>query len=48
MTENPENIVIYGAMWCGDCIRAKQFLDAYQVPYQWVSIEDNPEAIEYV
>ncbi len=35
-------ITIYGAYWCPDCRRAKQFLGEHQIPYQWVDIEQEP------
>jgi thioredoxin reductase (NADPH) len=41
-------IVFYGAHWCPDCRRAKQFLGEHQIPYQWVDIEQNPEGEKYV
>ncbi|MFN8488830.1 MAG: FAD-dependent oxidoreductase [Caldilineaceae bacterium] len=44
---NP-NITIYGAYWCPDCRRSKQFLGEHQIPYQWVDIEQDPEAERFV
>lgn len=41
-------IQVYGAMWCGDCRRAKHLLDERQIPYDWHDIESNPEARAYV
>jgi thioredoxin reductase (NADPH) len=41
-------IVFYGAHWCPDCHRAKQFLGEHQIPYQWVDIEQNPEGEKHV
>ncbi|NJO81753.1 MAG: NrdH-redoxin [Blastochloris sp.] len=38
------NLTIYGAPWCGDCRRAKRFLDARRVPYTWIDIDQNPAA----
>ena len=32
-------ITVYGAPWCPDCKRSKQFLGEHQIPYQWVDIE---------
>lgn len=36
-------ITIYGAYWCPDCRRSKQFLGEHQIPYQWINIEQDPE-----
>jgi mycoredoxin len=33
------SIVVYGADWCGDCIRAKQLLDARGEDYEWIDVE---------
>jgi mycoredoxin len=35
----PPNIVVYGADWCGDCLRAKRLLDARGEDYQWIDVE---------
>jgi thioredoxin reductase (NADPH) len=34
-------ITVYGAHWCPDCRRSKQFLGEHQIPYRWVNIEDD-------
>ncbi|MCA9914184.1 MAG: FAD-dependent oxidoreductase, partial [Anaerolineae bacterium] len=41
-------IKVYGATWCPDCRRAKQFFDDHRVPYEWIDITDNEEAIAIV
>ncbi len=41
MTE--PTLTIYGAYWCPDCRRSKQFLGEHQIPYRWVDIEQEPE-----
>ena len=41
-------ITVYGAYWCPDCRRAKQFLGEHQVPYEWVDIEQDPDAERFV
>jgi thioredoxin reductase (NADPH) len=41
-------VVFYGAPWCPDCRRAKQFLGEHQIPYHWVDIEQDPEGEKYV
>jgi len=42
------NITIYGAYWCPDCRRSKQFLGEHQIPYHWVDIEQDPAAEQQV
>jgi thioredoxin reductase (NADPH) len=42
------NITIYGAHWCPDCRRSKQFLGENQIPYNWVDIEEDSEAEKFV
>ena len=41
-------ITVYGADWCGDCRRAKKFMDDKGVAYNWVNIENDEAAIELV
>ena len=43
-----EKLTVYGAPWCPDCRRSKQFLGEMRVPYDWVDIDQNPEAAEFV
>jgi thioredoxin reductase (NADPH) len=40
-TETP--ITVYGASWCPDCRRAKQFLASHRVAYEWIDLEEFPE-----
>ena len=39
---------LLGAHWCPDCRRCKQFLGEHQIPYNWIDIEQNPEAERFV
>ena len=39
-----KDISLFGAHWCPDCRRSKQFLGEHQIPYNWIDIEQNPEA----
>ncbi len=41
-------IIVYGAHWCPDCRRSKQFLGEHQIPYQWIDIEEDKAAEQYV
>ena len=49
MTATPtgatEPLVVYGASWCPDCRRAKQFLASHRVAYEWIDLETQPERI---
>ncbi|MCP5101292.1 MAG: FAD-dependent oxidoreductase, partial [Chloroflexi bacterium] len=45
---NQPTITVYGAYWCPDCRRAKQFLGEHQIPYNWINIELDPEAEQFV
>ena len=41
-------ITVYGAYWCPDCRRSKQFLGEHQIPYNWVDIEQDPAGEQLV
>ena len=41
-------ITVYGAPWCPDCRRSKQFLGEQRVPYDWIDIDFNDDARKYV
>lgn len=41
-------LTIYGAYWCPDCRRSKQFLGEHQIPYKWVDIEEDELSQRYV
>ena len=41
-------ITLYGAYWCPDCRRSKNFLGEHQIPYSWVDVEQDPEAEQFV
>ncbi len=46
MTTSPTTaapITVYGASWCPDCRRAKQFLASHRIPYEWIDLEEYPE-----
>ncbi len=42
------DITVYGALWCPDCRRSKQFLAEHRIPYRWVDIEQEPAAQDTV
>jgi thioredoxin reductase (NADPH) len=41
-------ITVYGAHWCPDCRRSKQFLGEHQIPYNWVDIEQDKKAEAFI
>ncbi len=41
-------IKVYGASWCPDCHRSLAFLDDKKVAYEWINIEEVPEAADIV
>ena len=41
-------ITIFGAHWCPDCRRSRQFLGEHQIPYRWVDIEEDATAEAFV
>jgi glutaredoxin-like protein len=42
------NIVVYGADWCGDCRRAKRFFTQHGIPFEWIDVDTDRQAEEYV
>ena len=41
-------VTVYGAPWCPDCKRAKQFLGEQRMPYNWVDIDQDEDGRKYV
>jgi glutaredoxin-like protein len=41
-------IIVYGAMWCGDCRRTRRFLDKNQIPYVWINIDEDKQSEAFV
>lgn len=41
-------ITVYGAYWCPDCRVSKQFLGEHQIPYNWVNIEEDKQAEQFI
>jgi mycoredoxin len=39
-------IKVYGADWCGDCIRAKRVLDRTGTEYEYIDVDQDAEAKE--
>lgn len=47
MTMPEAKITVYGAPWCPDCRRSKQFLGEQRVPFNWVDIDQDEEGRKY-
>ena len=43
-----DKIIVYSAVWCRDCKRAKKFFGEHRIQYENIDIEQNPEAVEIV
>ncbi|MFN8474059.1 MAG: FAD-dependent oxidoreductase [Anaerolineae bacterium] len=41
-------ITVYGAPWCPDCRRAKQFLGEHRIHYHWVDVDQDAEGLALV
>lgn len=48
MTHDGSTIIVYGATWCPDCRRSKQFLAENRIQYTWIDIEQDPAALARV
>jgi mycoredoxin len=40
----PDIVTVYGTAGCGDCRRARRYLDATATPYRWIDVEADPAA----
>jgi mycoredoxin len=45
---NEKMIKVYATNWCGDCRMARRWFDAHGVPYEYINIEEDDRAAEYV
>ncbi len=43
-----KKIVVYGVEWCGDCLRTRRFLNKNNVEYQFVNIDQDTSAEQFV
>lgn len=43
-----QDITVYGTNWCGDCRRAKLFMDTRGIGYDWIDIENDSDAAKRV
>ena len=45
---SPAQIVMYTTEACSDCLRAKKFFEANNIPHLRIGLEDNEAATEFV
>lgn len=45
---NEKRITVYATTWCGDCRFARRWLDAHGIAYDYINIEENEQAANYV
>ena len=41
-------VTVYGADWCGDCVRSKALLNRLNVPFEWIDVDADESAAEKV
>ncbi len=41
-------IKLYGTTWCGDTRRARQFFEMNNIEYEWIDIDQDEAAADYV
>ncbi len=41
-------IKMYVTTWCGDCRIAKRWFDAHSIPYEYINIEEDDKAAEFI
>jgi len=42
------DIQVYGAPWCPDCRRSKQFLAEHRVAYKWVDVDQDQQGLRLI
>jgi mycoredoxin len=45
---NEQTIKMYVTTWCGDCRMAKRWFDSHGISYEYINIEEDEKAAEYV
>ncbi len=48
MNNTNRKIKFYATTWCHDCARSKHFLDSRGVSYEYINIDEVPDAAEKV
>ncbi len=47
-TKTYPRVTMYSTTWCGDCRRSKRLLDAHDVAYEEINIDQSPDAMAEV
>ena len=47
-TATASQIIMYTTEYCSDCLRAKKFFEANNIPHLRIGLEDNEEATNFV
>ena len=47
-SKTDQKVKMYATAWCGDCRMAKRWLDARGIAYDYINIEEDESAAEYV
>jgi mycoredoxin len=48
MEHSDFTLTVYATDWCFDCRRARKFFDRNGIAYNWINIDRDPEAEQYV
>ena len=48
MTTAEPEIKLYGAEWCPDCHRSRNYLDSQSVVYEYINVDGDDDAQAYV
>ncbi len=48
MMNQPKKIIMYGTSWCGDTRRAKKIFEEEKIDYEWIDIDQDEAAADYV
>ena len=48
MTDPTAAIIMYGTTWCFDSRRARRVFDELEIPYEWIDIDKDSDARQYV
>jgi glutaredoxin-related protein len=44
----PKKVIVYGAMWCPDTLRAMQFFSNHEIEIDFKNIDNSPENTKFV
>lgn len=47
-SDTQAKIKMYATTWCGDCRMAKRWFDTHGIAYDYINIENDADAAEYV